>query len=236
MAPKKTRRRNSHALTHDLQVLHIERQTRRKRLSVYLSAGQTLSLTADVAARFRIGAGQTLTPDRVEAIAAAQAREDATAAALRLVSFRPRSETEMRRALARRSVSPALRDEVVSRLRELGLVDDAAFALSFVASRDRRSPRSRRLLAQELRLKGVARETASLSADAVDDADAAYRAGGRKASAMRGLDFPDFERRLGGFLLRRGFSYETTRGTVRRLWQEQGRRDGEQALIPPNPP
>ncbi len=158
------------------------------------------------------------------------------AAALRLVSFRPRSEKEMRRALARRAVSPALRDEVVSRLRELGLLDDAAFASSFVESRDRSSPRSRRLLAQELRQKGVARETASLSADAVDDADAAYRAAGRRAGAMRGLAFPDFERRLGGFLLRRGFSYETTRGTVRRLWQEQGHQDGEEALIPPNSP
>ncbi len=158
------------------------------------------------------------------------------AAALRHVAFRPRSEKEMRQALGRRAVSPALRDEVVSRLRELGLLDDAAFAASFVESRDRSSPRGRRLLAQELRQKGVARGLASESAAAVDDADAAYRAAGRRAGAMRGLDFPEFERRLGGFLLRRGFNYETTRGTVRRLWQERGDQADETARNPPNSP
>lgn len=206
----------------DLRVLHIERQPRRKRLAVHLSDGRTLSLTADITARFHLASGVALTGERLEEIASSQAREDAMAAALRLVAFRPRSEKEMRQALARRAVSPALRDEVVSRLRELGLADDAAFASSFVASRDRSSPRSRRLLAQELRQRGVPRETASISADAVDDADAAYRAAERRAGAMRGLSYPDFERRLGGFLLRRGFSYETMRGTVRRMWQEQG--------------
>lgn len=220
----------------DLRVVHVERQPRRKRLAVHLSDGQTLSLTPDVAVRLRIASGGTLTGGRLEEIARFQAHEDAMAAALRLVAFRPRSEKEMRQALARRSVSPVLRDEVVSRLRELGLLDDAAFAASFVESRDRGSPRSQRLLVQELRQKGIAREVASLSADAVDDADAAYRAAERRASSMRGLAFPDFERRLGGFLLRRGFSYETTRGTVRRLWQAQSDQDEEGALIPPNSP
>ena len=220
----------------DLRILHIERQPKRKRFSVHLSDGRTLSLTPDIVAGHRLASGAALTGERIDEIASSQAREDAMAAALRLVAFRPRSEKEMRLALARRAFTPALRDEVVTRLRELGLVNDTAFASAFVESRDRSSPRSRRLLAQELRQKGVARETASLSADVVDDTHAAYRAAERRASAMRGLAYPDFERRLGGFLLRRGFSYETTRGTVRRLWQEQGDEDREEPLIPPNAP
>lgn len=220
----------------DLRIIHIERQPRRKRFAAHLSDGRVLSLTPDIVAGFRLASGAALTGERVEEIASSQAREDAMAAALRLVAFRPRSEKEMRMALARRAFSPALRDEVVGRLRELGLVNDTAFATAFVELRDRSSPRSRRLLAQELRQKGVARETASLSADVVDDADAAYRAAERRAGAMRSLSYPDFERRLGGFLLRRGFSYETTRGTVRRLWQEQGDKDREEGLIPPNAP
>lgn len=205
----------------DFRVLQIEGRPRRKRLAVHLSDGETLSLTPDIAARFRLTAGAALTGERLEQITAAQAREDALASALRLVAYRPRSEQEMRGALARRRVPPTLRDEIVSRLRQLGLLDDRAFAASFVESRDRSSPRGRRLLAQELRQKGVSREIASESTAAVDDSDAAYRAGERRARAMAALPYQDFERRLGGFLLRRGFSYETTRATVRRLWQER---------------
>lgn len=204
----------------DLQVLHIERQPRRKRLAAHVSNGRTLSLTADVAARFRLASGSYLTATQLRQIEEVQAREDAMVAALRLVAFGPRSEKEMRQALTRRSVPADLRDEVVSRLRELGLLDDAAFAASFVESRGRSSPRGRRLLAQELRQKGISRELASQSTTDVDDADAAYRAAKRRAGALGRLPYPDFERRLATFLLRRGFSYETTRSTVRRLWQE----------------
>jgi regulatory protein len=213
-------------MTDTLRITHIERQPRRKRLAVHTSDGASLTVTPDIAARFHLTQGQDVTHERLQMISAAQAREDAMAAALRLVAFRPRSEKEMRQALARRAVDPTLRDETVSRLRELGLLDDRSFAQSFVDSRDRSSPRSRRLLAQELRLKGVAREVASESAAAVDDADAAYRAAARRARSMTGVAYPDFERRLGAFLLRRGFNYQAARDTVRRLWREQDTGDG----------
>lgn len=214
----------------------MERLPRRKRLSIHLSDGQVISLTPEIAARFHITPGRSLTGDRVETLAAAQDREDALATALRLVAFRPRSEKEMRQALGRRRVSPELREEIVSRLRELGLLDDRAFAASFVDSRDRSSPRGPRLLAQELRQKGLSREIASESVASIDDADAAYRAAQRGAGAMAMLPYPNFERRLGNFLLRRGFSYETTRATVRRLWQERPNSDGDGTDVPPKPP
>lgn len=220
----------------DLQVTCIERQPRRKRLAAHLSDGRTLSLTADVAARFRLAAGSSVGAERLQQITEVQAREDAMAAALRLVAFRPRSENEMRRALTHRAIPAGLRDEVVSRLQELGLLDDRAFAASFVESRDGSSPRSRRLLAQELRRKGVPRDIAAETTVGVDDGDAAYRAAERKAGAMGALPYADFERRLGSFLLRRGFSYETTRSTVRRLWEELGNNSERQSGLPPNTP
>ena len=220
----------------DLLVIHIERQPRRKRLTAHLSNGRTLSLTPDVTARFRLAAGTFLDAGRLQQITDVQAREDAMAAALRLVAFRPRGENEMRQALTRRAIPAGLRDEVVSRLRELGLIDDRSFAASFVQSRDGSSPRSRRLLAQELRQKGVSREIASESTVAIDDADAAYRAAERRAGAIRTLRYQDFERRLGSFLLRRGFSYETTRSTVRRLWRESADDSEHRSGDTPNTP
>jgi len=203
-----------------LTITHIQRQPRRRRLAILLSTGETISLTPDIAARFRLAAGQTLEPGRLHDITTAQAREDALAGALRLVAFRPRSEKEMRQALARRAVPPALQDETIARLRELRLLDDSAFAAAFVESRDRTSPRSRRLLAQELRQKGIPREIAAGAPTVVNEASAAYRAAQRRAAALKPLPYPDFQRRLGDFLLRRGFSYDTARATVRRLWAE----------------
>ena len=215
-------------LTGEIHVAAIERQPRRQRLSLHLSDGSVLSLTPDIVARFRLATGQSLTGERITTISGEQAREDAMATALRLIAFRPRSEKEMRQALARRAVTSGLQDDVIARLRELALLNDSAYAASFVESRDSSSPRSRRLLAQELRLKGVARDLASESVAAIDDIDAAYRAGQRRARSMSRLEYKDFERRLGGFLLRRGFGFDVVRQVVRRLWIEREDATGDE--------
>jgi regulatory protein len=147
---------------------------------------------------------------------------------LRLIAYRPRSEKELRQRLARRGSERAHVEGTVTRLRELRLIDDAAFAASWVETRDRASPRSRRLLSSELRLKGVGREVAASSAGSIDDADAAYRAGLKRAPLLAGKPFEEFRRKVGDLLLRRGFEYETAREAVNRLWLEtNGRRPGE---------
>jgi regulatory protein len=67
---------------------------------------------------------------------------------------------------------PEIGEEVVARLRELGMIDDAAFAGTLVRDRVRLRPQGARRLASELRAKGVDDETAraairDLNADAV---------------------------------------------------------------------
>ena len=110
-------------------------------------------------------------------------------------------------------------DGAISRLRELGLVDDTAFARTWVESRSRLSPRSRRLLRRELQAKGIDGEAAREALGPLDDEDAALRAGERRAAAMRELPYPEFRRRLGEFLRRRGFDAATVRRTGERVWE-----------------
>ena len=116
-------------------------------------------------------------------------------------------------------------DGAIARLRELGLVDDAAFARAWVEGRSRLSPRSRRLLRRELQAKGIEGEAAREALVSQDDEDAALRAAGRRAAAMRGLPYPEFRRRLGEFLRRRGFDSATVRHTADRLWRDAGGSD-----------
>lgn len=207
-------------------VTAIEKKGRGRRLELQIDGLPGLSVTPDVAVQFGLRAGSTLTESRLEQLRAAQEREDAMAAALRLVSYRPRSEKELRDRLAKRYKDASLVDGVVSRLKELRLVDDSAFAASWVDNRDRNVPRSGRVLAAELRLKGVARETAATAVETIDEGDAAYRAASKKAAVLGGKPFEEFRRKVGDLLLRRGFSYETASETVRQLWEESGGRDG----------
>lgn len=76
-------------------------------------------------------------------------------AAARYLEARSRSISELRRHLVDGGYRSALVDGAVTRLTELGFLDDDAFARAWVASRDRSRPRGERALRLELVRKGI---------------------------------------------------------------------------------
>ena len=144
-------------------------------------------------------------------------------AAYRYLSYRPRSEFEMRVWLGRKGYSSRTIEGTLSTLKRKGLLDDLAFARFWRESRESSSPRSRAALRRELRQKGIDPEVVAEALDGVDEEAAAYRAAQKKATRLAAVDHDDFRTRLSAVLRRRGFSYEVTEHTVNRLWQESVR-------------
>ena len=140
-------------------------------------------------------------------------------AALRLLSYRSRSEKEVQRRLQGRFSEDVIH-RTVSDLRRQGLLDDMAFAKEWREQRERFRPRGPAVIKQELQKLGVDRE---IIRDALSDFDAsanAYQAGSKYASKLSVDDANAFRRRLGGFLHRRGFEGDVLGQTVERLWRE----------------
>ena len=189
-------------------------------VDIILEGRAPLVISAKVVVQHCLQPGRSISPSELKRLRAEQREKSVLDRALRLVASRQRSEHELRQRLAQRCRNGAAIEAAIARLRELGLIDDTAFAQSWTESRDRASPRSARMIATELRQKGVAREAAEAAAAGVDEAEAAYRAAARRAAAMKALDFSDFQQRLGNFLLRRGFSHEIAGEAVRQLWRE----------------
>jgi regulatory protein len=76
----------------------------------------------------------------------------------------------------------------------------------------------------ELRQKGVSDEVIEEIFDQTGgaDEDLAYQAACKQARKLKDLEWPDFRRKLGGFLARRGFTYDVIAPVVDRVWAEQG--------------
>ena len=149
-----------------------------------------------------------------------EAFQRARAAALRFLSYRPRSAAEVRSRLRRRFASP-LTERVMESLAEQSLVNDAEFARVWRQSRESSNPRSATAIRRELLSKGVSRDIADEASRDVDDRESAYRAGVKHARRLEDLDSETFRRRLWGFLMRRGFSRSLARETVDRLSDER---------------
>jgi regulatory protein len=194
-------------------------QTRNKsRVNVYLDGDFAFGLTKLVAIRLRVG--QELDDAALERLKAADAVEAAHERALKFLEARPRSEAEVRRRLREHDVPAAAMDEVITRLARSGLLNDAAFANYWVENRQTFRPRSRRALQQELRRKGIQGDALQTALAAADDETAAYQLAQRQVRRFKALAWPDFRRKLGEFLARRGFGFDLVKPTIERVWRE----------------
>ena len=101
---------------------------------------------------------------------------------------------------------------MLAEFRQKGLVDDAKFARLFVAQSVLSKPVGRRMLLSKLRGKGVAPELAEAAvtggARPEDELETARQLAAGRLERMKGLERAVVERRLFGFLSRRGFPAE----------------------------
>ena len=195
---------------------------RQKRVNMFLDGKFAFSLEAEVAVKDGLRVGQELSANEVETLVKQERFHRCLDTAARYLSYRPRSESELRERLHRRGFDDSNVEAVIGRLKEQGLVDDIAFAQFWKDNRESFSPRSQRLTKLELRRKGIANDIINQVVDTVSDDDSAYRAALGKAHILPLSDYQGFRRRLGGYLKRRGFDYEVINYTVQRLWQERG--------------
>lgn len=193
-------------------------QGREKQVRVSLDGRFAFSLESGAAA---LSIGQELSDAQVEELVRSDRFQWCHKAAEKLLSYRPRSEAELKGRLLRRGFDKSSIERVLGLLKQQGLVDDAAFAVFWSSNRQSFSPRSQWLTGLELRRKGVSEDIIGRIAGAVDDGDSAYRAAADKLRSLADADYTSFRRRLGDYLKRRGFSYGVVNRTVRRVWQEQ---------------
>lgn len=199
-------------------VTAIQRGERRRRFHVFVDGRPALVLSADVLAAAGLHEGDPLPPERTRQLERAELRHRALESALRLLSYRPRSEAELRDRLRRKGLPADLIDETVAWLRERRYLDDREFARFWT---DSRAAHGAHRIRGELLQKGVARETVRAALAGRDEAEAAARAAERKARTIPATDRRTFTNRLGGYLQRRGFSYAVSKAVVDRLWQER---------------
>ena len=97
-----------------------------------------------------------------------------------------------------------------------------SFAKNWIENRNEFRPRSHRLLASELRNKGVNSEIIQdVIERTIPEDELAYLAAKKRIKRYEHLEWQDFQRRLGSFLARRGFSYSTIKPVVHQVWIEK---------------
>jgi len=191
-----------------------------QRLNISLDGEYAFSLDRLTAAWLKVG--RKLSPEEIASLQEKDEQEVAFNRALRYLSYRARSEAEMRKYLSDKGFSDHVSQTVIDRLKDERLINDPRFAQDWIDNRVSFRPRSQTQLRFELRNKGLSEdliEDALQEAD-LDDIELACVAGKKLVGRYARLGWLDFRQKLGAALARRGFSYETVRSVTRQLWDE----------------
>jgi len=189
-------------MDHTITAISVQKRNP-QRVNVYLDGEYAFGLARIVAAWLRVG--DVLSDEKIADLQAQNSYEVAFQNALHFISYRERSEDEVRRKLADKGFSEPVVDHTIERLREHKILDDARFAQTWVENRAAFRPRGHRVLALS---------------EATDEDTLAYQAAERMAKRFASLDRDEFRKKMYAFLARRGFNYETIAQTVNRLWKE----------------
>jgi regulatory protein len=147
----------------------------------------------------------------------AKRSQDSYELALRALSYKERTESELRAWLAEREVAEAEIEEVIALLIEAGAIDDESFARRYAEDKRQLAGWGPDRISRELEGRGVAREQIEAALGG-DDEEAQLE----RAMALlgdRGLDCDsgrERERAL-GLLVRRGYPLELAYEAVREV-------------------
>ncbi len=202
-----------------LTITRLEPQKKNpQRLNVYLDGDFAFGISRAAAPWLTVG--DQLSPQKVQDLKRGDLCEGAYQRALHYLSYRSRSEQEIRQNLTKNKIPEEIILEVLDKLRQASLVDDRAFAKNWIENRIQFKPRGKRALSVELNQKGISREIIEEELRDLDENLLAMQCARKKVDRYQQLDQKGFQKKMSGYLNRRGFPYQITRDTVMKIWQE----------------
>jgi regulatory protein len=188
-----------------------------RRRSVFIDGKFAFGLDEEVVSKLRLEKGESLTEKRIGEISAGKSENEAKEAALRFLSFRRRTEKEIRDKLRRKGFDDKVIRSTIEKLKSYDLVNDHEFATAWIKERLAYKPRGRRLLRQELWKKGIQKDVIDRAVEELcrDENQSALKVLKKAERRYRNLEPKVARRRMMGLLTRRGFSYETIKEALK---------------------
>ena len=202
----------------------VAKKGRSGRIAVHLDGAFALELASNVVRQAGLRTGDMLGKETQDRLAADDARHQARARAVRLLALRDRSEREVEVGLQASGFDPAVISGTVSWLRDLDYLDDERFAVRYAAEKLRAGWGERRVKT-ELLSKGLERTAVENALDgegvnapaAAEGVEALVALARKRFGKQFRLDPEGAERRLAGFMARRGFDWDIIGSVAREL-------------------
>lgn len=190
---------------------------------VTLDNQEKIRVSEDLLVRFRLLKGSELTAEKLAEVKEQASYDYGLQAALNYISYQLRTEKEVRTYLQKKEVPLEDRHKIVARLKELDVLNDQTYAVSYVRTQIRLSDKGPSNLTQQLRKKGVQDD---LIVEAMElytpelQAEIAARTAAKGLKKIRGKSYRETLQKLHLNLTKKGFNQDIIQQAMDQLEYE----------------
>lgn len=140
-------------------------------------------------------------------------------ASVRYLSFRPRSEKELRDYLTKKQCDPLIAKRIIDSLTRDKFLNDEEFARMWIRERTLIKPKAIRVIKMELKQKGISKELIESALENSDDSpidlDLSLKLAEKKLRAIHDqTDKYKVKEKLGRYLASKGFDWDTIKAAI----------------------
>jgi len=197
-------------------VTGVKPQKNKKRVNIYLDDKFGFGLDLENFIKLHLKVEQELTQKEVEDIVKKAEFQKTLDYLLKFAMMRPRSEKEISDWFKRKKVHESMQKDLFDRLKHFELLNDLKFAQWWVDQRMQYRSKSKRMLNNELRVKGIKDEIIKkvLSETKIDEPKMIAQILEKKAYKWRNLTGRDQKQKMTEYLLRNGYDWDNIKTAI----------------------
>jgi regulatory protein len=212
------------------RITRIVKAQGEQRYRIELDGEEWFSVHEDVLVQFALRKGMEVSAEQIRAWIAAEEFGKAKRAALRFLTHRPRTSKEVVEYLLQKGFERETAEAVLEEMVRFGYVDDRRFAKAWTEVRRSGKGYGSGRIRRELLAKGISPKWINEALEQVEEDEErrlAMEVAERRYFRMKGEPWQNVERKLGSFLLRRGFSMDVVLDVLREIREGHGKEGGE---------
>ena len=198
-------------------ITKIEPQKRNDRVNIYIDDEFAFGLMAEIQYKYDLFVGMRVDQEYIDTVLMEEELAKAKDQALGYLGYRQRSEKEIIDKLRGKDFSEDIIENTLVFLREYNFVDDLEFARSFTKDKINLNKFGPQRIRHELYRKGISRDIIDEVLDEDNEYSRALELAKKKLPSYKNDDKAAKYRKLGGFLQRKGYSYECVSRILKEL-------------------
>ncbi|NLX62558.1 MAG: recombination regulator RecX [Tissierellia bacterium] len=201
-----------------MKITKIEAQKNIERVNIYIDGEFAFGLAKEIQLKYGLSEDMEIDKNFIDEVLLAEERLKAKDKALRFLSYRQRSYKEVLDKLKKEGFSQEIINSTMDFLKNYKLIDDLCFARNFMMDKSNINKYGPVRIKYELYNKGIPENIIDQVLEEYDDEySVALELAKKKIKSYKNDDKNAIYRKLGGFLQRRGFSYECISKILREL-------------------